>query len=350
MKRILLVLCGVVAVVLVVVGLVRWTADDDIPEDLPNVVLIVMCSTRADQTPMYGGAFDTMPSLEARASGALVFEDGVTAAPWTRPAVAAIVTGSHPATWGMLEPLARRSDRVLPREARTMAERLDAVGYETIGRSANPNVSAAFGLDQGFDDFANLSPRWRHGVHKVLGSEVVEALVAAVDTRSDPEAPLFVQAMFVDPHQPTTASRVAGRAYRGPDEPLRLGRYRAMLRSLDAAVDRLLTQLSERGITEDNTVFVVVNDHGDAVWDAAVVDRLGGADDVVGPICQDLASLLERFDGYRGRFSAALARVRAGDGEWFARPMIDSYHTVWFELHENLLATLGIERAKEHAA
>ena len=27
--------------------------------------------------------------------------------------------------------------------------------------------------------------------------------------------------------------------------------------------------------------------------------------------------------------------------------MIDSYHTVWFELHEDLLATLGLERAAE---
>ena len=27
--------------------------------------------------------------------------------------------------------------------------------------------------------------------------------------------------------------------------------------------------------------------------------------------------------------------------------MIDSYHTVWFELHEDLLATLGIERSSE---
>jgi hypothetical protein len=27
--------------------------------------------------------------------------------------------------------------------------------------------------------------------------------------------------------------------------------------------------------------------------------------------------------------------------------MIDSYHTVWFELHEDLLSTLGIERSKE---
>jgi hypothetical protein len=27
--------------------------------------------------------------------------------------------------------------------------------------------------------------------------------------------------------------------------------------------------------------------------------------------------------------------------------MIDSYHSVWFELHEDLLATLGIERGSE---
>jgi hypothetical protein len=30
--------------------------------------------------------------------------------------------------------------------------------------------------------------------------------------------------------------------------------------------------------------------------------------------------------------------------------MIESYHTVWFELHEDLLATLGIQRAGETVA
>jgi hypothetical protein len=42
--------------------------------------------------------------------------------------------------------------------------------------------------------------------------------------------------------------------------------------------------------------------------------------------------------------------VQGGDLDWFTRPMIESYHTVWFELHENLLATLGIQRAMEQAA
>jgi len=93
----------------------------------------------------------------------------------------------------------------------------------------------------------------------------------------------------------------------------------------------------------------IVNDHADAAHDAAVVARLGEADDVMREVCGGLAEVLDRFDGYGERFAEALARVRVGEVEWFTRPMIDSYHTVWFELHENLLATLGIERAREQA-
>ena len=94
----------------------------------------------------------------------------------------------------------------------------------------------------------------------------------------------------------------------------------------------------------------IVNDHADAAHDAAVVARLGEADDVMREVCGGLAEVLARFDGYGERFAEALARVRVGEVEWFTRPMIDSYHTVWFELHENLLATLGIERAREQAS
>ena len=46
---------------------------------------------------------------------------------------------------------------------------------------------------------------------------------------------------------------------------------------------------------------------------------------------------------------AALARLHAGDKDWFTKPLIDSYHTVWFQLHEDLLTTLGIERSQEGA-
>lgn len=91
----------------------------------------------------------------------------------------------------------------------------------------------------------------------------------------------------------------------------------------------------------------VLNDHLDQAYDRQVVERLQAVDVTVQPVCRDLAGVLDRFGEYGPRFSTALDRVRAGDRDWFAKPMIDSYHTIWFELHEDLLATLGIERSKE---
>jgi hypothetical protein len=91
----------------------------------------------------------------------------------------------------------------------------------------------------------------------------------------------------------------------------------------------------------------IVNDHSAPDYDEAVIDRLAETDSIVQPVCESLAVVLERFGGYGERFATALDRVTGGDLEWFTKPMIDSYHTVWFELHENLLATLGIQRSRE---
>jgi hypothetical protein len=91
----------------------------------------------------------------------------------------------------------------------------------------------------------------------------------------------------------------------------------------------------------------VPNDHTDPTYDKGVIGRLGGIDDAVQPVCSDLAVALPRFVDYGPRLRAARERIENGEHDWFTRPMIDSYHTVWFELHEDLLATLGIERSKE---
>ena len=93
----------------------------------------------------------------------------------------------------------------------------------------------------------------------------------------------------------------------------------------------------------------VVNDHSDPEHDAAVIGRLREVDDSVQPVCVSLADELARFSGYGPRLATAVAKVEKGDHDWFTKPLIDSYHTVWFELHEDLLATLAIERAREGA-
>ena len=125
--------------------------------------------------------------------------------------------------------------------------------------------------------------------------------------------------------------------------------YRAFL-AVNQRFLELCTDWQMRIPADDPGGEPVLNDHTDADHDAAVINRLAAIDEVVQEISAGLAALLDRFDGYGRRFGEALARVRAGDHKWFTRPMIESYHTVWFELHEDLLATLGIQRAGETVA
>ena len=94
----------------------------------------------------------------------------------------------------------------------------------------------------------------------------------------------------------------------------------------------------------------VVNDHHDPRYDEQVVSSLKRFDRDAAALCGELGSLLERFRRYLPRLERALDHVRVGQHEWFASPIVDSYHGVWFELHEDLLATLGIERATEGVA
>ena len=54
-----------------------------------------------------------------------------------------------------------------------------------------------------------------------------------------------------------------------------------------------------------------------------------------------LSAVLPRFDGYSRRLRRALAEIRDGDHTMVAAPIKDSYHTVWFELHEELLVLSG---------
>ena len=86
----------------------------------------------------------------------------------------------------------------------------------------------------------------------------------------------------------------------------------------------------------------VPNDHRDPTYDW--VDAI---DDRVSPIIAGLSRLVTRFADYRPRLRAARRRVDDGEAEWLTSPRIDSYHTVWMQLHEDLLLALGRERSSE---
>ncbi len=89
------------------------------------------------------------------------------------------------------------------------------------------------------------------------------------------------------------------------------------------------------------------NTHDDADYDAAVVARVEAVHQKVTPIVMAAAAQLPRLRGYSVKLQRALEKVKAGEVRWLTRPLIDSYHTVWFELHEELIAAAGLTRQAE---
>jgi hypothetical protein len=88
----------------------------------------------------------------------------------------------------------------------------------------------------------------------------------------------------------------------------------------------------------------VPNDHRDERYDHAIVDRLGDAHERATPVLEQFATLEERLEVYDQRLGHAYDRVLAGELDFVSGARIDSFHTVWFELHEDLLRMLGRER------
>jgi hypothetical protein len=94
----------------------------------------------------------------------------------------------------------------------------------------------------------------------------------------------------------------------------------------------------------------VPNTHDDEKYDAAVLSRLDDVHRQVTPVIADVVTMIPRLAGYSEKLETALAKVRAGDTVWLTRPIVDSYHTVWFELHEELILAAGLTREEEARA
>lgn len=94
----------------------------------------------------------------------------------------------------------------------------------------------------------------------------------------------------------------------------------------------------------------VINDHQDAAHDRTVLARLDALHPEALALLADAARVLPRLGHYARRLAAALQRVQAGDARYLTAPLIDSYHTAWFELHQDLIQACGLNRADEAAA
>jgi hypothetical protein len=109
-------------------------------------------------------------------------------------------------------------------------------------------------------------------------------------------------------------------------------------------VNRSLKQV----ITDWQTMEVrgerVTNDHSDEAYDEKIIDRLADIHEKIEPVLRALAAKLPRLGVYPKKLTVALEQAEDGDIAWVSDIRRESYHTVWFELHEDLLRIMGTVR------
>lgn len=159
-----------------------------------NVVLVVF-----DTTP--GKSLDLLdpksaPLLSRYAKEGVVFTKAYAAAPWTRPAVASILTGYHPKVHGVREFTSWYNPGVV-----TLGQMLSLHGYETVGFVSHWLLSQATTFKQGFSRLELIDGGTESNV--ILSSPAVAKSAASFIQERAPRKSsehFFLLAHFFDPH------------------------------------------------------------------------------------------------------------------------------------------------------
>ena len=265
----------------------------------PNIVLIVLDTTRRDFLGCYGNPGKLTPVLDALAAEAVVYEDAISPGSWTPPAHASIFTGFHPVTHGC----SHEHHLWLDEDFVTLAEMLDVAGYQTVALNSNRIIEEC-NLLQGFSDVISLEGPYDklklHSLASVLGwpeawvdkgsAEGCDSLKSWLIGKYDRRDPVFVFVNLLEAHAPYIPPRSA-RAAHLPEgtsylEATRFGmqfdpivamaigrtdRYAravttAMYRAAVAYQDRRLgdlLQLLDGQLDPENTLLIITADHGE---------------------------------------------------------------------------------------
>lgn len=286
----------------------------------PNVVLISIDTLRADVPT---------PHIDRLAREGVRFQQAITAAPWTLPAMASLLTGRNPSHHGAgaitnrRDPLGRSP---LPPGSWTLATELHALGYRTHAVVTNPYLALQYGFGEGFDTYENLtiaSEFFLAGAETTMvrlltwlrpdvalgdrGDTVSRHAVQWLTRAGAGGSPFFLWLHYIDAHPPYSdvgvnrhksfrgdslladASAATGDdfALTSPDVArLRSGEirldaaqkmlvrelYRREVASVDAAVGTVLDTLDTLELL-DTTLVVCVADHGEEFWEHGGVEH-----------------------------------------------------------------------------
>ncbi len=273
------------------------------PKSRPNVLIYVIDTLRADHTSLYGYKRDTTPFLKKLAATGVVFDDCQAQATWTKPSIASLLTSIYSYTHGIINDY-----DTIPKGAATLAEQLRSAGYVTANITASPWSGRVTGLQRGFDYVMEFPVIQRHrtdaadrgtdsaAVNKVVFPWLERIATSRFSCTHMPPIrtrriarPAGFEEKFANPAETPQFNRDYAslrdkepiwRRYRG--EPRWLQEERNRSRQIHPSEPSTVTtersctttqtwsrssqRLKQLGVL-DNTLIIVVSDHGEEFWD-----------------------------------------------------------------------------------
>ncbi|MEW6745075.1 MAG: sulfatase [Planctomycetota bacterium] len=268
-------------------------------EDLPlNLVLVSLDTLRADHLSCYGYPLETSPHIDALAARGVRFAGVYSPSSYTLPTHVTMLSGQHPLVHGVRQPLHRIADEATS----LLAEELRERGYLTAAFTGGGFVDPEFGFDAGFDRYDTwdpglaVTPARQDRLARELrprfegiadGAHVVRDWI-----RDHADSPffLFVHTFLVHNYTPDPSywekfNDVPGRGVfadapavlrpvqdgeREADAELRdhlRSLYDATILQADDIIVGALVQELERSGLMDRTVFCIVADHGEELFE-----------------------------------------------------------------------------------
>jgi arylsulfatase A-like enzyme len=240
--------------------------------EAPNLVLIVLDDLGYGSLGAYGSPLIQSPEIDRLAAEGMRFSQAYANAPLCSPSRAGLLSGRHPAEFGLREVIPENSQRGLPPDAPGLARMLAAAGYTNghfgkwhLGHGRPEHRPDALGFDRSAIRYA--SPQDYEDVELVQGDGGVlqssghltdvttDLALAFVDEQRD--APFFLNVWYHAPHSPLRPPERWAQRY--PDT--KAGRYAALVSHADEQIGRIVARLRELGLAE-RTLVLVTSDNG----------------------------------------------------------------------------------------
>lgn len=263
----------------------------------PNILVIVTDDMGYGDIGIHGSKDIPTPNIDALAKGGIRFTDAYVSGPYCSPTRAGLLTGRYPQRFGHefnLNMSPDHSDFGLPLSETTMADRLNAAGYQTalVGKWHLGFSDKFHPMKRGFDEFfgflghshSYLDPEAASRNPLLDGRNVVAETTYLTDAFADRAVafikrqkshPFFLYLAFNAVHTPMQAAdKYLARFPDIADEQRRT--YAAMLSAMDDGIGKTLAALRAEGL-EENTLIFFFNDNGGPTMSGTTINGSSNA-------------------------------------------------------------------------